>query len=291
MRARIESHFPMQSTIRVSALSLAVLTLFGCASLPSGKRDPRDPFERVNRTIYKFNDALDKAVARPIAHTYRKVTPQFVQTGISNFNSNLDYPVVIVNDLLQGRFKPFAKDTGRFVMNTTLGIGGLLDPASSAGLEKNENDFGQTLGRWGFKPGPYLMLPILGPSDVRDGIGKVANTYTSPRQYIHDNTVYYTLYGLYFLDYRASLVPQEKTLDSAYDPYAFLRNAYLQRRQFLISGQGSGPSDEEYQEQKLLDEAGAGEDEQPPKGTEEQKPPQEQQPQKPEPESSPPKQQ
>jgi phospholipid-binding lipoprotein MlaA len=275
----------MQSTIRVSALSLALLALFGCASLPNAKRDPRDPFERMNRSIYKFNDAVDKAVARPIAHTYRRVTPQFVQTGISNFTSNLDYSIVIVNDLLQGRFKPFAKDTARLIMNTTLGIGGLFDPASSAGLDKNENDFGQTLGRWGFKPGPYLMLPILGPSDVRDAVGKVANAYSTPRQYINDNTVYYSLYALYFLEYRASLVPQEKLLDSAYDPYAFLRNAYLQRRQFLISGEGSGPTDEEYQEQKLLDEAGAGGDEQPPKT------PQEQQPQKPEPESIPPKQQ
>ncbi len=267
----------MQSTIRVSALSLTLLALFGCASLPNAKRDPRDPFERMNRSIYKFNDALDKAVARPIAHTYRRVTPQFVQTGVSNFTSNLDYPIVIVNDLLQGRFKPFAKDTGRFVMNTTLGIGGLFDPASSAGLDKNENDFGQTLGRWGFKPGPYLMIPILGPSDVRDGIGKIANTYTSPRQYIQDNTVYYSLWALYFLDYRASLVPEDKALDSAYDPYAFLRNAYLQRRQFLISGEGSGPTNEEYEEQKLLDEA--NEEQPPPQDAGPKKPPQEQKPQ------------
>jgi phospholipid-binding lipoprotein MlaA len=283
----------MQSTIRVSALSLTLLALFGCASLPNAKRDPRDPFERMNRSIYKFNDALDKAVARPIAHTYRRVTPQFVQTGISNFDSNLDYTVVIVNDLLQGRFKPFANDTARLVMNTTLGIGGLFDPASSAGLDKNENDFGQTLGRWGFKPGPYLMIPILGPSDVRDGIGKIANTYSSPRQYIHNTTVRYSLYGLYFLDYRASLVPEEKALDSAYDPYAFLRNAYLQRRQFLISGEGSGPTNEEYEEQKLLDEA--NEEQPPPQDSGSKKPPQEQQPQPEQPpekpESTPPQQQ
>jgi phospholipid-binding lipoprotein MlaA len=283
----------MQSTIRVSALSVALLALFGCASLPNGKHDPRDPFERVNRTTYKFNYALDKAVARPIAHTYRRVTPQFVQTGVTNFLSNLDYPIVIVNDLLQGRFKVFARDTGRLLMNTTLGVGGVLDPASSAGLERNENDFGQTLGRWGVKPGPYLMLPILGPSDVRDGIGKIANTYTTPRQYIQNNTVYYSLYALYFVDYRASLIEQEKLLDSAYDPYAFLRNAYLQRRQFLISGQGSGsgPTDEEAQEQKLLDEAGAGADEQPPPDAEPKKVPQDQQPQKPQPEPNSPQQQ
>jgi phospholipid-binding lipoprotein MlaA len=283
MRARFGRPLKsMQSTIRLPALSLALLALIGCASQPLTKRDPRDPFERMNRATYKFNDKLDKAVARPVVHTYRNVTPQFVQTGVSNFFSNLNYSVVVVNDLLQGRLKVFAKDTGRLVMNTTIGIGGLLDPASSVGLDKNENDFGQTLGRWGVKPGPYLMLPILGPSDVRDGFAKIPNTYSSPMAYINNNTVYYSLYGAYIVDTRASLVPEEAALDSAYDPYAFLRNAYLQRRQFLISGEGSGISDEEYQEQKLLDEAGAAEDEQ------KQTSPQ---PQKPQPESSPPQQQ
>ncbi|MGH8323236.1 MAG: MlaA family lipoprotein, partial [Steroidobacteraceae bacterium] len=146
----------MQSTIRVSALSLVLLALLGCATAPA-KRDPRDPWERMNRTTYKFNDKLDKAVLRPVARGYQKVTPRLVQTGISNFMDNLDYPIVIVNDLLQARFKPFVRDTGRLLMNTTLGIAGLLDPASAAGLQKNENDFGQTLGRWGLKSGPYVV--------------------------------------------------------------------------------------------------------------------------------------
>lgn len=288
MHARSElAQLPMQSAIRVSALSLALLALFGCVSLPSDKRDPRDPFERMNRTTYKFNDTVDKAVVRPVARTYRRVLPNFVQTGVTNFFDNLEYPIVIVNDLLQGRLTPFAKDTGRLLMNTTLGIGGLLDPAADAGLDKNNNDFGLTLGRWGLKPGPYIVIPILGPSDVRDGSGLIADEFMNPRHYIHDATVKYSLAAVRALDIRVHLLEAEKALEGAYDPYAFLRNAYLQRRQFLISGQGGGPSDEEYEEQKLLDEAGA-EEQPPPPDAKQKKPPQEQPPQKPQPEPNPP---
>src|ERR1700748_3758150 len=125
----------MRKTIRVSALSLVLVTLLGCAAAPA-KKDPRDPWERMNRTTYKFNDKVDKAVLWPVARGYQKVTPQFVRTGVSNFFDNLNYPVVIVNDLLQAKFILAGRDTGRLLMNTTLGIGGLLDPASSAGLQK-----------------------------------------------------------------------------------------------------------------------------------------------------------
>jgi phospholipid-binding lipoprotein MlaA len=276
MRARYELvQVPMQSTIRVSALSLILLGLFGCASAPITKPDPRDPFERVNRVTYKFNDKLDKGFARPVARTYRRVTPQFVQTGVTNFMDNLEYPIVIVNDLLQGRFVPFAKDTGRLVMNTTLGIGGLFDPASDAGLDKNNNDFGQTLGRWGAGPGPYLVLPILGPSDVRDGLGLVADEFANPRHYIQDNTVEYSLAAVRLLDVRAHLLDAQRALDASYDPYLFLKNAYLQRRQFLISGGGEQPVNEEEQEQKLLEEAGENAEQpspQPPEQPQEQEP-------------------
>jgi phospholipid-binding lipoprotein MlaA len=257
----------MQSIIRVSALSLALLVLFGCAAAPT-KRDPRDPFERVNRTIWNVNYKLDKAVLRPVARGYRKVTPQFVRTGVTNFFDNLEYPIVIVNDLFQGRLVVFAKDTGRLVMNTTLGIAGLFDPASNAGLDKNVNDFGQTLGRWGARPGPYLMLPLLGPSDVRDGFGLVADEFTNPRHYIRNKTVDYSFAAVHLLNERERLLDAQAALDAAYDPYLFLKNAYLQHRQFLISGGESQRTNEEEQEQKLLDEAGDGGDQpqaQPPK--------------------------
>ena len=245
----------MYSTIRVSALSLLLLCLFGCAA-PPAKKDPRDPWERMNRTTYNFNTKVDHAVVRPIARGYQKVTPQFVRTGVSNFVDNLGYPIVIVSDLLQARFKPFARDTGRFLMNSTLGIGGLLDPATEAGLEKNENDLGLTAGHWGIPKGPYFVIPFLGPSDVRDGLARIpASYYLTPQNYVHNSWVQYGVWTISLVDARYRLLPTDATVDSAYDPYLFVKNAYLQRRDFLL-GQGSNaPSQNESDAEKLLDEA------------------------------------
>ncbi|TLY80927.1 MAG: VacJ family lipoprotein [Gammaproteobacteria bacterium] len=257
----------MPTTLRVSTLSLAFLLLCGCASQAGTKRDPRDPWEPMNRATYRFNDKFDRAIAKPVARSYRRVTPQFVQTGVSNFLDNLQYPVVMVNDLLQGQFTPFAQDTGRLLLNTTLGIGGLFDPASAAGLDKNDREFGQTFGKWGIKPGPYLVIPFLGPSDVRDGFGLVANTYADPRVYINNDAVKYGLWVVHAVDIRAHLLDVEGAMQGAYDPYAFVRNAYLERRQFKVTGGDSGS--EEEQEEKLLEESGEGNEKPQP-----QKPPQ-----------------
>ena len=247
------------TTTRVSLLSVGLLLLCGCATLPPGsKPDPRDPWERMNRATYKFNDKFDKAIARPVARGYRRVTPHFVQTGIRNFLDNLNYPIVMVNDLLQGQLKSFFNDTVRLVVNTTLGIGGLLDPATAAGVEKNDRDFGQTLGKWGVKKGPYLVLPFLGPSDVRDTVGRVGDEYSTPRHYIRNNYVNYGLWALDAVDTRARLLDATKLVESAYDPYAFLRNAYLQRRDFKVSG-GASPSEEE-RERQLMEQAGGEDD-------------------------------
>ena len=243
----------MQTTIRVSALSVTVLTLLGCAAAPAQK-DPRDPWERMNRSTYKFNDKVDRAVLRPVAHGYKKVTPSFVRTGVSNFFDNLGYPIVIVNDLLQAKFLSAGRDTGRLLMNTTLGIGGLLDPASTAGLNKNVNDFGMTLGTWGVHKGPYFVIPFLGPSDVRDGLGRIPDSFASPANYIGNSAVHYSLWGVGLLDVRYRLITVEPALDSAYDPYLFMKNAYLQRRDFLLSGGQSNPNTESDAD-KLLDEA------------------------------------
>jgi phospholipid-binding lipoprotein MlaA len=223
----------------------------------------------MNRATYRFNDAFDRAVAKPVARGYRTVAPQFVRTGVGNFLDNLEYPIVMVNDLLQGQFAPFCSDTGRLLLNTTLGIGGLFDPASALGLDKNDRDFGQTMGKWGAKSGPYLMIPFLGPSDVRDAVGKIGDEYASPRHYIRNNYVDYGLAGLRAIDTRARLLDAESALASAYDPYAFIRNAYLQHRDFKVTGGGS-PSEEE-QEKKLLEES--GEDQGTPDGTAPPKPP------------------
>jgi phospholipid-binding lipoprotein MlaA len=249
----------MQKTIRLSALSLVLLTLLGCAAAPA-KKDPRDPWERLNRTTYKFTDTVDKAVLRPVAHGYQNVTPKFVRTGVSNFMDNLGYPLVIVNDLLQARFKTFARDTGRLLINTTLGIGGLLDPATPAGLERTENDFGLTFGRWGMPKGPYFFIPLLGPSDVRDGLGRIPSAYLSPQNWVDNNWVKYSVWVVSLVDARYRLLPTDPLIDSAYDPYLFVKNAYLQRRDYLLSKGSSGPSKSESDADKLLDEATQEED-------------------------------
>ncbi len=272
----------MSSTTRMSVLSVGLLLLAGCAALPPGKRDPRDPWERMNRATYRFNDKFDRAIARPVARGYRAATPRFVQTGIRNVYDNVDTTIVMLNDLLQGEFKAFASDTGRLLLNTTVGIGGLTDPATALGIDKNDRDFGQTLGKWGVRSGPYLVLPFLGPCDARDTVGKLADTYSTPRTYIKN--VYWNS-GVWLLgkvDARSRLLDADRVLASAYDPYAFLRNAYLQHRDFKVNGGQS--SSEEEQERKLMEEA---EDQQMPESA---PPPQSPSPQSPSPPAQPPPQ-
>lgn len=223
-------------------LALAGL-LSGCATLPSGERDPRDRFERTNRAIYKFNDALDRSVAKPVAKAYVKITPAPVRTGFGNFFRNLTYPTVIVNDLLQLKVKGFAADTARLLVNTTLGIGGLFDPASQLGLPAGNEDFGQTLGRWGVPAGPFIMLPVFGPSSVRDTVGFAADQFTDPKTYVKDDYAYWSLTAMSLVDSRAELLGADDVLGDSYDPYAFMRNAYLQRREYLVTD-GAAPEEE-----------------------------------------------
>jgi len=245
----------MHKTARVTLLALACLSAFGCASLPpNSKRDPRDPWERVNRTTFKVNMALDHAIARPVARGYQKVVPGPVRTSVSNFMDNLFYPVTMANDLLQLKFKGFGSDTGRFLLNSTVGIGGLFDPATRVGLQKNSEDLGQTFGYWGAHPGPYLMIPILGPSDVRDGVGRIGDGFMSPLSYVKNNYIRYGIYGVDVIDIRYRLLPQDRLLDESYDPYAFLRNAYLQRRQYEVTDGKLSDEDRKKQEQERLDE-------------------------------------
>jgi phospholipid-binding lipoprotein MlaA len=219
---------------------LLCLLLFGCAAAPA-KRDPRDPWERMNRTTYKLNDKFDKAIARPVAHTYVRITPQIVRTGVSNFMDNLTYPITIINGLLQAKFVQAGEDTGRFLLNTTVGVGGLLDPASAAGLDKHDEDFGLTLGHWGLHPGPYLVIPFLGPSDVRDGAGRIADIYTTPTHWIQNDAASWSLWFVEVLDTRTRLLSTDALIDGAFDPYAFVRNAYLARRQYLVTGEAEEP--------------------------------------------------
>jgi len=230
-----------ESIAQRCAVALSLLLLTGCASLPqNATADPRDPFERFNRGAYAFNDGLDRSLVRPLARGYKTITPQPVQTGVTNFFRNATYPITLVNNLLQGKLKAAVSDTGRLLLNTTFGLGGLLDPATQSGLDLNDEDFGQTLGAWGVKPGAYLMLPLLGPYTIRDGIGSLADNFVEPRSYIDDTTTRYGLWAFDKFETRVRLLDTDALLDRAGDPYAFVRSAYLQRREYLV-GDGNVP--------------------------------------------------
>jgi phospholipid-binding lipoprotein MlaA len=207
----------------------AVLFLTACAS----GNNPADPYEPFNRSVYKLNDSLDRAVLKPVAQQYDKTMPSAGKVMVNNFFSNLDDVVVTANDLLQLKFKQAISDGTRVVLNSTFGVFGLLNFASK--LEKHNEDFGQTLGYWGVKPGAYLMLPILGPSNVRDGLGRIVDTVPSQSGKITPVTTRNSLYVLNGVRSRAQLLDSEKVMDEAtLDRYEFLRNAYLLHRQDLV---------------------------------------------------------
>jgi phospholipid-binding lipoprotein MlaA len=227
---------------------LCLLMLFaGCASIPSGKPDPRDPWERFNRASFKFNDALDRAIAKPVAKGYVKVTPRVVRTGISNVFNNLNTVTTIVNDTLQGKLGQAGRDSGRFLLNTTLGLGGLFDPATSAGLENNDEDFGQTLGKWGMGPGPYLVLPLLGPSTIRDAPARIVDPSWWFSEAVNPESLWWGIWGLEKVRTRANLFQSEGVLDAAaIDRYSFIRDAWLQRRRSQVyDGNPPRPKDDE----------------------------------------------
>ena len=210
------------------------LLLSGCAAT-SGVHNPQDPFEPLNRSIYKFNDALDKAVVKPVAQGYQAVMPAPGRTMVNNFFSNLDDVVVTLNDVLQLKLGQAVSDFGRILINSTLGALGLADAASATGFAKHHEDFGQTLGYWGIGNGPYLMLPILGPSTVRDGIGLYADGVTSPATYTRPVITRNEIYVGDGIRKRTNLLENENLLDTAQiDRYSFLRDSYLQYRRNLV---------------------------------------------------------
>ena len=225
----------------VVALLVALTLLGGCASTGN----PRDPFEPLNRGIYHFNDGVDTVLLKPAAEVYRGVLPQFVRTGVSNFYSNINDVIVALNNLLQGKFLNAASDVGRIVVNTTVGVLGVLDVATHIGLEKHDEDFGQTLGYWGIGPGPYLVIPLLGPSSVRDAIGRFVDFKTDPLTYVNPTRDRNVLWGVRFVNRRSELLETSRILETAaLDPYEFLRDAYLQRRRNLVYD-GSPPPDKD----------------------------------------------
>lgn len=232
--------------MRALAASAAVVLflLGGCATTGGG--DPRDPFEPVNRTIYKFNDGFDKVLAKPAAEAYRAIVPDLVRTGIGNVFSNIGDVIVALNNALQGKVPDAINDVGRILVNTTLGILGWRDVATELGVPKNNEDFGQTLGRWGFRDGPYIVLPILGPSSLRDTFGWVGDIYTNPLSYIDPTHTRNSVIAFRFVTVRADLLEATNILDTAaLDPYEFVRDAYLQRRRNLVYD-GSPPADKAF---------------------------------------------
>ena len=219
--------------MRLSML-FASLLLTGCGSINlSAYTQEKDPFESFNRGVYKFNDTVDRAVIKPVAQGYNKVVPSPVKTIVSNFFSNLDDVVVTANDILQLKFRQAASDAARVAFNTTFGIFGLINITDR--LEKHNEDFGQTLGYWGVPSGPYLVLPILGPSTIRDGTGLYTDSYFSVISNTKNVPTRNSAWALEGLDMRVGLLEQEKVLDDAIiDRYSFIRDAYLQHRQSLV---------------------------------------------------------
>ena len=219
----------------VAIASLLALTLLSACATQTNK----DPLEGMNRGIYKFNDVADKALIKPVATVYKTITPSPVRTGFNNFFSNLGSITTVLNDLFQFKFTNAFTDAGRFVINSTFGIAGFIDVAGMDNIEKHKEDFGQTLGYWGIGSGPYWVLPILGPSSVRDTTGLLFDTATSdPITYTHnigEVRLHNQLRLAQLIDKRTELLTATDLIDEAsLDPYAFMRDAYLQRRASLV---------------------------------------------------------
>ncbi len=246
-------------------LPLAVILLLsGCASTPSDYRDPRDPFESFNRAMTRFNDDFDRDIFKPMAQTYKRVTPTPVNRGITNFFGNLADVTSAANNLLQFKLIRAGSDVGRVVVNTTLGLLGFMDVASNLNLEIYREDFGQTLGYWGLPNGPYLVLPFLGSSTIRDTGGMVVDwIYLDPLAYIDLNEWRYVLTFVELVDKRADLLGAKDVLaEAALDPYEFARDAYLQKR--LNEVHDGNPPDEYFEfEDEFLEEEEDLEDELP----------------------------
>ena len=226
--------FRLCSIARIGALLIVAILASGCATMP-GRTTNDDRFEGFNRKVDRFNNAVDRAALKPVAKAYNKVTPRPVRSGISNFFANLEYPTTFINQFLQGKFVLGLRDTGRFLVNSTFGVAGLFDVASKMNLPANDEDFGQTLAVWGVPAGPYLVLPFFGPSNFRDAPSRIPDNYTYTLTYL--DLSWETKLGVRAVNVvseRAELLSLEQTLNKSYDRYAFVRDAWVQRREYKI---------------------------------------------------------
>ena len=211
-----------------------LMALVGLSLLPamSQAASEEDPWESFNRPIFRFNDTVDTYALKPIAQGYRAVTPQFLEDGVHNVFGNIGDVGNLANNLLQGKLHNAGVDTGRLIFNTTFGVLGFFDVAKHMGLRKNDEDFGQTLGVWGLNSGPYLVIPLLGPSTVRDATGRVPDSFLTPYPYMDHVPTRNVTRGVQVVDTRANLLQAERLVSG--DKYIFIRNAYLQSREFKV---------------------------------------------------------
>lgn len=227
-------------TLRNALCALALVGLSGCATQNLGPPHPDDPLEASNRAVYEFNDTVDKYVLKPVAEAYRFVMPQPIRTCINNIFSNLGDVWSGVNSVLQGRQVDALNTMGRVLLNTTMGLGGCIDIASETGAKRIPNDFGVTLGVWGVGSGPYLVLPLLGPSSARDGVGQLAGFYVGQVEFvglIPNVNLRNSVYGLQVVQRREVLLDATDMVDkTALDPYSFVRDAFLQRNRAQVAG-------------------------------------------------------
>jgi phospholipid-binding lipoprotein MlaA len=230
--------------MRTLALVAAGVLVTGCATGPTRE----DPFEPMNRVSYRVHKAIDTTVVKPIAQAYVDVTPKPIRQAVSNFFGNIDDMFSFVNDVLQGKPDKAGHDLGRVITNTGFGVLGLIDIASDAGVPKGGEDFGQTFAVWGIDQGPYLFIPLFGPTTARDGTGWLIRAYATPIAHIDDAGARDFLLGLNLLDLRASALQTESLVnEAALDPYTFIRRAYLQRRRYLVYD-GQPPPEKEEEE-------------------------------------------
>lgn len=244
----------MNPIARIIAALVVALTFSGCATTSN---NPKDPMEGFNRAMYSFNDVVDKATLKPLATVYSTILPNFVQTGIGNFFGNIGDVWTSVNNMLQGKVIAGISDVGRVLVNSTVGLAGLFDVASHAGMTKHKEDFGQTLGVWGVSSGPYMVLPLLGPSTLRDTVALPFDFKGDPWGYVVPVNVRNSGTLLRLIDVRAGYLDAADIMEAAaLDPYEFLRDAYLQRRQNQVSdGESSQEKSQEKSDNKADDKA------------------------------------
>ncbi len=216
----------------VLMLGATVALLAGCATTPS---NPADPLEPMNRAMYRVHDVVDTNVVKPIAQGYVDFVPHFIRKGISNVFNNIDDAFSALNGTLQGKFDKAGNDMGRVMVNSLFGVVGLIDVASDLGIERGNEDFGLTFAHWGIPAGPYLFVPLFGPTTVRDGTGVIIRIAAGPVGFIPDVPLRNSLYGVGFVDQRSQLLGVGEIVDTAaLDRYTFIRNAYFQRRRYLF---------------------------------------------------------